>query len=92
MKTNALMGRYYNNDIENLFSNIPYCFEGKIIENNNKQLTIVINKLDNLFILFEYDEKVLSHCYGDYNGIYEYIPGNSLGDESFPYCINLTLK
>ena len=41
------------NNIENLFSNIPYCFEGKIIENNNKQLTIVINKLDNLFILLE---------------------------------------
>ena len=42
-----------NNNIKNLNSNIPYCLEGKIIEMNNKKLTLVIPKLNKIFILLE---------------------------------------
>ena len=42
-----------NNNIKNLSTNIPYCFEGKIIEKYDKKLTIVINNIDKLFVILE---------------------------------------
>ena len=46
-----------NNNINNLSANIPYCFEGKVIEKCDKKLTIVINKVDKLFfIILEFNK------------------------------------
>ena len=42
-----------NNNIKNLSTNIPYCFEGKIIEKYDKKLTIVINNVDKLFVILD---------------------------------------
>ncbi len=50
------LGEYISNDkIKNLCINIPYCFEGKIIEINkdDKKLTIVTHNLDKVFIILE---------------------------------------
>ena len=50
-------GDYISNDnIKKLAKNIPYCFEGKVIEKNIKNLTIVINKIDGLFFILTFDK------------------------------------
>ena len=42
-----------NNNINNLSVNIPYCFQGKVIERLHKKLTIVINKVDKFFLILD---------------------------------------
>ena len=50
-------GDYISNDnIKKLSRNIPYCFEGKVIEKNIKNLTIVINKIDGFFFILTFDK------------------------------------
>ena len=51
------LGEYISiNNIQNLYNNIPYCFEGKIIEMNNKKLIIVIPKINKIFISLDLKE------------------------------------
>jgi len=50
-------GDYISNDnIEKLSSNIPYCFEGKVIEKSIKDLTMVIKKIDGLFFILKFNK------------------------------------
>jgi len=47
----------YDN-ISNLKSNIPYCFEGKILEINKNKILLVSPNIDNIFISIKIKEKI----------------------------------